>query len=77
MKEVFESFAKARAAGIMMVFVVLILLFNSVFQPLTILASLPLSVGGVVGAAVDRAARRASFSSSRWSRSGVTVRDAA
>ncbi len=38
------------ASGIMMVFVVLILLFNSVFQPITILASLPLSVGGVVAA---------------------------
>ena len=34
----------------MMVLVVLILLFGSVFLPLTILASLPLSVGGVVGA---------------------------
>jgi multidrug efflux pump subunit AcrB len=48
--EVFAGFASAMGAGIMMVFVVLILLFNSVFQPLTILASLPLSVGGVVGA---------------------------
>jgi multidrug efflux pump subunit AcrB len=48
--EVFSGFAAAMGAGIMMVFVVLILLFNSVFQPLTILASLPLSVGGVVGA---------------------------
>ncbi|WP_165644901.1 efflux RND transporter permease subunit, partial [Oharaeibacter diazotrophicus] len=48
--EVFSGFAVAMASGIMMVFVVLILLFNSVFQPLTILASLPLSVGGVVAA---------------------------
>lgn len=48
--EVFSGFAVAMVSGIMMVFVVLILLFNSVFQPITILASLPLSVGGVVGA---------------------------
>ncbi|WP_075215405.1 efflux RND transporter permease subunit [Mongoliimonas terrestris] len=48
MGEVFAGFAAAMGAGIMMVLVVLILLFASVFQPLTILASLPLSVGGVV-----------------------------
>ncbi|WP_061933824.1 efflux RND transporter permease subunit [Aureimonas sp. AU22] len=48
--EVFAGFASAMGAGIMMVLVVLILLFGSVFLPLTILASLPLSVGGVVGA---------------------------
>ncbi len=48
--EVFSGFALAMGAGIMMVFVVLILLFNSVIQPITILASLPLSVGGVVAA---------------------------
>jgi multidrug efflux pump subunit AcrB len=48
--EVFTGFASAMAAGIMMVLVVLILLFGSVFLPITILASLPLSVGGVVGA---------------------------
>ncbi len=34
----------------MMVLVVLILLFGSVFLPITILAALPLSIGGVVGA---------------------------
>ncbi|MBC8129831.1 MAG: efflux RND transporter permease subunit [Rhizobiaceae bacterium] len=48
--EVFAGFASAMGAGIMMVLVVLILLFGSVFLPITILASLPLSVGGVVGA---------------------------
>ncbi|WP_245414910.1 efflux RND transporter permease subunit [Aureimonas flava] len=47
--EVFAGFASAMAAGIMLVLVVLILLFGSVFLPITILASLPLSVGGVVG----------------------------
>ncbi|WP_019996050.1 efflux RND transporter permease subunit [Aureimonas ureilytica] len=48
--EVFAGFASAMAAGIMMVLVVLILLFGSVFLPITILAALPLSIGGVVGA---------------------------
>ncbi len=48
MKEVFESFAKAMAAGIMMVFSVLVLLFGSFLQPITILFSLPLSVGGAI-----------------------------
>jgi len=34
------------ATGILMVFAVLVLLFARVFQPLTILSALPLSVGG-------------------------------
>ncbi len=46
--EVFGGFAQAMGAGIMMVLVVLILLFHSVFLPMTILMALPLSVGGVV-----------------------------
>ncbi|WP_420963156.1 efflux RND transporter permease subunit [Brucella sp. IR073] len=45
--EVFASFAVAMGAGIMLVLVVLILLFGSVLAPWTILASLPLSIGGV------------------------------
>lgn len=48
--EVFAGFGAAMGSGILMVFVVLIILFNNVFQPITILASLPLSVGGVVAA---------------------------
>jgi hydrophobe/amphiphile efflux-1 (HAE1) family protein len=48
MKEIFESFGKAMAAGIMMVFSVLVLLFGSFLQPITILFSLPLSVGGAI-----------------------------
>ena len=48
MIEVFEGFAKAMGAGILMVLAVLILLFASVLQPITILFSLPLSVGGVI-----------------------------
>jgi hydrophobe/amphiphile efflux-1 (HAE1) family protein len=48
--EVFESFAVAMGSGIMLVLIVLILLFKSVLSPLTILASLPLSIGGVTAA---------------------------
>ncbi|MDB5593525.1 MAG: Hydrophobe/amphiphile efflux family protein [Hyphomicrobiales bacterium] len=48
MQEVFQGFAQAMGAGVMMVLAVLILLFSSVLQPITILLSLPLSVGGVI-----------------------------
>jgi hydrophobe/amphiphile efflux-1 (HAE1) family protein len=48
MKEVFESFAKAMALGIMLVYAVLVLLFGSFLQPITILFSLPLSIGGAI-----------------------------
>ena len=42
MGEVFASFAAAMGAGIMMVYAVLVLLFGSFLQPITILFSLPL-----------------------------------
>lgn len=48
MKEVFESFGQAMSAGIMMVYAVLVLLFSSFLQPITILFSLPLSIGGAI-----------------------------
>jgi hydrophobe/amphiphile efflux-1 (HAE1) family protein len=48
--DVFESFAVAMGAGIMLVLIVLILLFKSLLSPWTILASLPLSIGGVAAA---------------------------
>ncbi|MBV8473791.1 MAG: efflux RND transporter permease subunit, partial [Hyphomicrobiales bacterium] len=50
MSEVFTSFAEAIGAGVMMVYVLLVLLFGSFLQPITILVSLPLSVGGAIGA---------------------------
>jgi hydrophobe/amphiphile efflux-1 (HAE1) family protein len=46
--EVVQGFVTAMTTGLMLVLVVLILLFGSVFQPITILLSLPLSFGGVV-----------------------------
>ncbi len=48
MKEMFGSFGIAMFTGILCVFVVLVLLFKDFMQPLTILAALPLSIGGAV-----------------------------
>jgi hydrophobe/amphiphile efflux-1 (HAE1) family protein len=48
MNEVFQSFGQAMGAGLMMVFAVLVLLFASFLQPITILFSLPLSIGGAI-----------------------------
>ncbi len=50
MAEVFQGFAMAMGAGLMMVLGLLVLLFGNVFQPITILLSLPLSIGGVIAA---------------------------
>ena len=50
MGEVFAGFATAMSTGLMLVLVVLILLFGSVFHSFTILGSLPLAVGGVAAA---------------------------
>jgi multidrug efflux pump subunit AcrB len=48
MGEIFESFGYAMGAGVLMVYSVLILLFGSFLQPLTILVSLPFSIGGAI-----------------------------
>ena len=48
MSEVFSSFAAAMGAGLMMVYGLLVLLFGSFLQPVTILISLPLSIGGSI-----------------------------
>jgi multidrug efflux pump subunit AcrB len=48
MNELFTDFTTAMMTGILMVFAVLVLLFVRVLQPLTILSSLPLSLGGAV-----------------------------
>lgn len=50
MGDVFTSFRNAMVTGLMLVMVVLILLFGSIFHTISILLSLPLSIGGVVGA---------------------------
>jgi HAE1 family hydrophobic/amphiphilic exporter-1 len=46
MEEVFSGFTLAMIAGLILVLAVLVLLFVDVLQPITILLSLPLSVGG-------------------------------
>ncbi|WP_437378992.1 efflux RND transporter permease subunit [Inquilinus limosus] len=46
MQEVFSGFTLAMGAGVLMVFAVLVLLFADIAQPVTILVSLPLSIGG-------------------------------
>ncbi|HEX3846734.1 MAG TPA: efflux RND transporter permease subunit [Steroidobacteraceae bacterium] len=48
MTELYTNFMLAVGAGVLMVFAVLVLLFVRVFQPITILSALPLSLGGVV-----------------------------
>jgi hydrophobe/amphiphile efflux-1 (HAE1) family protein len=50
MKELYSNFAIAMTTGVLMVFAVLVLLFARVLQPITILSSLPLSIGGAVAA---------------------------
>lgn len=48
MAEVFQNFAIAMGTGLLIVFALLVLLFASIFHPVTILLSLPLSIGGVI-----------------------------
>lgn len=48
--ELFTGFAVAMAAGIICIYMVLLLLFNHALLPLTILTAVPLSVGGAFGA---------------------------
>jgi hydrophobe/amphiphile efflux-1 (HAE1) family protein len=49
-KELADGFLTTMLTGLMMVYAVLVLLFGTFLQPLTILFSLPLSIGGAVGA---------------------------
>jgi multidrug efflux pump subunit AcrB len=46
--ELSDGFADAMRNGLMMVYAVLVLLFGSFLQPITILFSLPLSIGGAI-----------------------------
>ncbi len=48
MSETFAGFGYAMGAGVMMVYSVLVILFGSFLQPITILLSLPLSIGGAI-----------------------------
>ena len=46
MGELFASFGLAMLMGVLCIYIVLVLLFKDVLQPVTILAALPLSLGG-------------------------------
>jgi multidrug efflux pump subunit AcrB len=48
MNEIFTSFGLAMGAGILLVYVVLVLLFSSFVTPVTIMLSLPLAIGGAI-----------------------------
>ena len=48
--ELFVGFAFAMAAGLICIYMVLLLLFNHALQPLTILTAVPLCAGGAFGA---------------------------
>jgi multidrug efflux pump subunit AcrB len=48
--ELSDGFASAITYGLMMVYAVLVLLFGTFLQPITILFSLPLSIGGAIAA---------------------------
>jgi len=48
--ELFFGFAMAMAAGLICIYMVLLLLFNHALQPLTILTAVPLCAGGAFGA---------------------------
>jgi multidrug efflux pump subunit AcrB len=49
MKQLFADFGIAMIAGVLLVYCVLVLLFHDFAQPVTIMAALPLSVGGALG----------------------------
>lgn len=47
--ELFGAFFVVMAAGVMLMYLTLVLLFKSFLQPMTILIALPLSIGGALG----------------------------
>jgi multidrug efflux pump subunit AcrB len=47
-EELFADFGTAMTQGLIMVYVVLVILFASFLQPITILAALPMSIGGAI-----------------------------
>jgi len=48
MAELFSGFAMALGAGVLLVYLVLVLLFGGFLQPITIMSALPLSLGGAL-----------------------------
>lgn len=50
MHQMFSGFAVAIASGVVLMYAVLVLLFGTFVQPITLLTALPLSLGGALGA---------------------------
>jgi len=50
MEELFASFGVAMFTGVLCIYMLLVLLFKDFLQPTTIIAALPLSIGGAFGA---------------------------
>ncbi len=48
LSDMFDSFSMAIIAGVLIVFAVLVLLFRTLLQPITIMLALPLSIGGAL-----------------------------
>jgi HAE1 family hydrophobic/amphiphilic exporter-1 len=48
MSELFSGFIMALGAGVLLIYLVLVLLFGGFLQPLTIMSALPLSLGGAL-----------------------------
>ncbi|MFQ4139084.1 efflux RND transporter permease subunit [Nodosilinea sp. PGN35] len=48
MRDIFSRFALALATAVLMIFAVLVLLYNSFIYPVAVMAALPLSVGGAL-----------------------------
>jgi multidrug efflux pump subunit AcrB len=46
--ELFSGFIIALGAGVLLIYLVLVLLFGGFLQPLTIMSALPLSLGGAL-----------------------------
>ncbi len=49
-KELFSNFGMAMLTGVLCVYMVLVLLFRGFMQPVTVMAALPLAIGGAFGA---------------------------
>ena len=56
MQELFGNFGMAMLIGVMCVYLILVLLFRDFSQPVTILAAIPLAIGGAFAALYSRAA---------------------
>jgi HAE1 family hydrophobic/amphiphilic exporter-1 len=52
MRELFSGFTAALGPGVLLVYLVLVLLFGRLLQPLTILSALPLALGGALAALI-------------------------